>query len=144
MGGAGAAGGMSASEGLRRGLCPLPLVTDGRHHDTPPPLIHLQQAVCSNFVRNKTFNRNKTYLQSAFVPLKTFSWYKIPLLTKITASARGQVVGGSLIQKVLIINELQKHHPPTAQGPGLLPHRYRETNSNDIPAAMRGGQRSWR
>lgn len=113
MGGAGAAGGMSASEGHRRDLCPLPLVTDGRHHDTTPPLIHLQQAVCSNSVRNKSFKWNKTYKKIAFVPLKTFSWYKIPVMTKITASARGQVVSGFLIQKILIINELQKYHPPS-------------------------------
>lgn len=40
MGGAGAAGGMSASEGLRRDLLtPAPLITVLLHYDSPVPLI---------------------------------------------------------------------------------------------------------
>ena len=66
---------------------------DERQRRSPPgplpaAINHRRPSVCTNSVRSKTFKRYKTHLKSDLVPHKTFSRYQIPIMTKITASAR--------------------------------------------------------
>lgn len=55
----------------------------------PAAINHRCPTVCTNSVQGKTFKRHKTHRTNDLVPLKTFSRYQIPLMTRITSSARG-------------------------------------------------------
>ena len=66
---------------------------DERQRRSPPgplpaAINHRRPAVCTNSVRGKTFKRYKTHRTSDLVPPKTFSRYQIPIMTRITYSAR--------------------------------------------------------
>ena len=66
---------------------------DERQRRSPPgplpaAINHRCPTVCTNSVRGKTFKRYKTHRTNDLVPLKTFSRYQIPIMTRITYSAR--------------------------------------------------------
>ena len=90
-------------------ITPAIIITVHRHHDLPTPLIPICRPRVPIWCTRKRFKWYKMHLQTAFVPFKTFSWYKIPRGHLKMAAHNVHVTAGEFKDNMLPLSNWKTH-----------------------------------